>query len=76
MRLGRQVNNFGVEAVFGRSVLHEYEMRAMMISRNIVEAYRARESSENWAEWEKAHAKIAESLAWAAEEYEKLEHAR
>lgn len=58
-----------MEAVFGRSVLHEYEMDAMRMSLSIANSYHARAASKEWAEWDKTHPEAAELLDWAAEAY-------
>jgi len=75
LRLARHVENFGVEAVFGRKVLHEYEMQAMRIASTVVDAFRSRERSKDWVEWDKTHPGLSETLAWAAFEYEKMKNA-
>jgi hypothetical protein len=73
-QLGRHVEHYGIEAVFGRSVLYEYEMDAMLTSRNIIKAFRARAASDNWAEWEKNNHDLSEILVWAAAEFYKREN--
>ena len=73
LRLARNVKIYGVEAVFGRSILYEYEMDLMRTSRFLWEAYRARKSSENWADWNKHNPDAARALDWAGQEFEKCQ---
>lgn len=48
----RYVDRFGGHAVMGRS-LGVIEMRRMIVSENIVNAYNTRGPSDKWAEWAK-----------------------
>ncbi len=57
--------------MFGRTVLHEYEMKAMRISNSIADMYHMREISSDWALWNKKYPDAANLLDWAAQEYEK-----
>ena len=61
IRLLREVDRFGAQAVFGRT-LGAKEIRRMMIAENIVNAYRARAASENWAAWETDNPQVAALL--------------
>ena len=38
-------------AVYGRAVLSHGEIQRMIIAENIVQSFRARKNSENWAAW-------------------------
>jgi hypothetical protein len=69
LRLARNVNIYGIEAVFGRTILHEYEMDAMRMSLYIRQAYRARSSTDDWAKWAKANPEAAQLLDNAMVEY-------
>jgi hypothetical protein len=59
------IDRFGAQAVYGRP-LGAGEMRRMSLVENIVNAYRARERSDNWAAWAKEHPRDSELLAQAA----------
>ena len=61
LRLLREIDRFGAQAVFGRP-LGAGEMRRMMIAETIVHAYRARAAAENWAAWETANPELAALL--------------
>ena len=69
MALYRNAKEYGVYAVFGRSVLSKDEMIAMTVTNNVVTLFEAREASKDWAAWEHHYKKGAELLAWAAEQY-------
>lgn len=69
MALYRNAKEYGVEAVFGRSVLSKDEMIAMTVTNNVITFFEARESSKDWVKWEQHYKKAAELLAWAAEQY-------
>ena len=71
LRLARNVEIYGVRAVFGRDVLHEYEMDAMRIMHYIVDTYHVRSRSSDWAKWNKDNPSDAKALDWAAAEFEK-----
>lgn len=45
------IDRFGVEAVTGKKTLSFGDVRRMITAENIVEAYRDRKGSGNWAEW-------------------------
>lgn len=45
------IDRFGVEAVTGRKTLPFGDARRMITAENIIEAYRDRKRSGNWAEW-------------------------
>jgi len=61
LRLLREIDRFGAQAVFGRP-LGAGEMRRMMIAETIVNLYRARAAAENWAAWEMASPELAALL--------------
>jgi len=61
LRLLREIDRFGAQAVFGRP-LAAREMRQMMVAEGIVHAYRARAAAENWAAWEMASPELAALL--------------
>ena len=61
LRLLREIDRFGAQAVFGRP-LAAREMRQMMVAEGIVHAYRARAAAENWAAWETANPELAALL--------------
>lgn len=46
-----QIDRFGLEAITGRRQFYFGELRRLIIAENIVNAYRARASAENWAVW-------------------------
>ena len=45
------IERFGVKAVFGRDVLSLGEIQRMLIVDDVVNAYRMRKATKNWAEW-------------------------
>ena len=47
---GRLVDRFGAAAVYGRPLGYG-ELKRMLTAENIVNAYRARDASANWAQW-------------------------
>jgi len=61
LRLLREIDRFGAQAVFGRP-LGAGEMRRMMIAETIVNLYHARAAAENWAAWETANPGLAALL--------------
>ena len=61
LRLLREIDRFGAQAVFGRP-LGAKEMRQMMVAEGIVHAYHARAAAENWAAWETANPELAALL--------------
>lgn len=68
IRLLHAVDRFGAQAVFGRT-LGAGEIRRMMVAENIVNCFRARTASSNWAAWEtenKAEAKLLQVALKAA----------
>lgn len=73
LKLYRNLNTYGTKAVFGRSVLHVFEMDAMNITNNIVSSFEAREAAKDWSKWEENNPKAASILAWAAEQYKAFE---
>ena len=56
------VDRFGAAAVFGKDLLSVRDMRRMSTVENIVNAYRARAQSENWAEWAQANPALSRLL--------------
>ena len=59
------IDRFGAQAVYGRT-LGAGEMRRMVLTENVINAYRARERSENWAKWVQENRQASELLAQAA----------
>jgi hypothetical protein len=56
------IDRFGVEAVTGKNILPFGDARRMIVAENIVEAYRDRKKSGNWAEWAEKNPSAAELL--------------
>ena len=50
--LGRYINRFGVEAVYGR-VMSAKEIRQITLSERVISAYFERKASNDWASWAK-----------------------
>ena len=48
------IEKFGVQGVYGRP-LGYWEIQHMLIVDNIINAYRSREQSDNWADWANKH---------------------
>lgn len=67
--LYRNIQTFGVPAVFGRTTLYPYEIKAMTLTNNIISAFESRESSKDWVKWESVNVKATEVLAWAGEQF-------
>lgn len=59
------INRFGAQAVFGRT-LGAKEIKRMNASENIVNWFRERSKSQNWATWSKEHPEQARALETAA----------
>jgi hypothetical protein len=55
LRTAKAIEQFGVEAVTGRSVLTYREITGMKVAGLIVRLYKERERSESWAEWANKH---------------------
>lgn len=66
LTLAEYINRFGVEAVMGRSVLSAGELKRMVVTENIVYAYRERARAENWAKWTQENPDKAQFLNEAA----------
>ena len=66
IELGRMINRFGAQAVFGRA-MGAAEIRRIEISERIVRLYIEREKSDNWAAWVMNNPGDAELLSMAAE---------
>ena len=62
------VERFGAQAVYGRS-LAVSEMRAVMLTENVVDAYESRKASGSYAEWSEKHPASAKLLADAERAY-------
>jgi hypothetical protein len=61
------IDRFGVRAVLGRDTLRAGEIRRMLYAEALIEAYRDREKSTNWATWARENEARSEMLAEAAE---------
>ena len=69
--LARNVEHYGAQAVFGRT-LSFHEIRMMTMASNVVNAHQARRKSENWAEWAEKNHGLAELLGIAGRLYEEM----
>ena len=72
MEFAHAVKEFGVKAVTGKDILSVREIRDCVMcdyAQKIIQLYRAREASENWAEWEAKNPQQAKALAGAHEIY-------
>lgn len=65
IRLSRAIERFGVVAVMGRPVLWAREANAIKTAEAIVNAYHARERSDNWAAWANQHPEMQALLVEA-----------
>lgn len=65
IRLSRAIDRYGVHAVMGRPVLWAREVNAIKMAEAIVNAYHARERSENWAAWANKHPEMQALLVEA-----------
>lgn len=61
-----KIDRFGIEAITGRRQFYHGELRRLVISENIVNAYRSRQASDgNWAAWANQNERMAAILAEA-----------
>ena len=67
--LVRSVEKYGAQAVYGRP-LSFHEIRMMTLADNVVDAYRERARSDNWAKWAQANPGKARLLSEAAMLYD------
>jgi hypothetical protein len=58
----RYIQIYGAAAVMNRDYLGVGEIRRMEVSAAIIEGYRSREASGNWAEWSAKNPDIARML--------------
>ena len=65
MALLGYVDRFGAQAVFGRA-MGAGEIRRLTVVDNILQAYRMRSHTENWAEWAESHKRASAMLNEAA----------
>lgn len=60
------IEQFGVEAVYGRRILSYGEINRMVIARNVYDAYRSRKAAAahegGWAKWAAEHPQTDEML--------------
>jgi hypothetical protein len=61
----QKINRFGLEAVTGRRVFYLHELHRLITADNIVNAYRSRRQSKNWAEWTESNPRLAAIVAEA-----------
>lgn len=59
----QKIDRFGVQPILGRNVLYFGELRRLILAENVVNSYRARARSENWASWTKDNPVMAQILA-------------
>ena len=60
----RYVDRFGADAVFGRTP-GAGELRSMVISENVVNAYNSRAKAEDWAKWADENPELSKLLIMA-----------
>jgi hypothetical protein len=60
--LRQHIDIYGAAAVMNRTYLGVGEIRRMTAATNIINAYRSRAQSENWAEWSAKNPALAEIL--------------
>lgn len=65
-----RIQKYGVYAVLGRPVLYEREMRRMSIAVNLVEGFKERAKSINWAAYLSQNPSMGNLLNRARELYE------
>ena len=63
LMLGRMIERYGTQAVLHRDYIGAGEAFAMNTAENIVNAYKSREASENWAEWAQKYPEMCQTLA-------------
>jgi hypothetical protein len=73
LELMNYVTRFGAQAVVGRT-LGAGELRRMVATENVVNAYKARKASSNWAEWAAANPGASRLLNAAMREAEGLDN--
>lgn len=66
IELGKVVDRFGAQAIFGRSIGAK-EIKRIAMSETIVRLFRERAKAENWAAWVVNNQAEAELLSIAAE---------
>ncbi len=60
----RYVDRFGADAVFGRTP-GAGELRSMVISENVVNAYNSRAKAEDWVKWADENPELSKLLIMA-----------
>lgn len=65
LRLARQIEKYGVQAVLARPFLYIHEAYRMQCALNIERGYRLRARSDNWAAFHNEYPDIAELLVEA-----------
>ena len=71
--LASAILNFGAKAVTGSDVLSGRVIRDCVMAKyaeTVIQLYRAREASGNWAKWEEDHLNESKILAQAAKVYQ------
>ena len=58
------VDRFGAEAVYGRTPGAK-ELKAMVLAENVVNAYKSREQSGDWAAWARENSSLNKLLIMA-----------
>ena len=66
IELGKIIDRFGAQAVFGRTIGAK-EIRRIAMAETIVRLFRERAASDNWAAWAGNNPEYAELLSRAAE---------
>jgi hypothetical protein len=64
------IDRFGVEAIKNRKYLNSKEVRSMLLTENVVNAYKSRKESENWAKWADDNREAQEMLEYARKQAE------
>ena len=58
------IERFGVQALYGRA-LRSSEVKAMIVTQNILSAYKSRSEAEDWVKWTNDNPQAASLLAVA-----------
>ena len=66
------IDRFGVEAIKNRKYLTKREVESMLLSENVVNRYRERSESENYAQWVSDNKEMHKMLEHARKQAEEL----
>jgi len=61
-RLRKLIETYGVAAIMNRNYLGVGEIRRMEAATNVIDGYKSRQASGNWAEWTAKHPELSKIL--------------